>query len=230
MTRDAQTLVEQLEAGRYEFSLSTAQLLYYAAERAIGHALFRRPPPPLTSPRRLNLGCGPHIYSGWVNADDYAFKRQLRETAFKPNWRLDITRPWRCPDNHWDGIFSEHVLEHVTYAQAVAVLREAFRTLKPGGRIRISVPDVEKYVEDYRGVPQAPGFASFPQRALSISFLTQMHMHRSTWNGDLMLAVLKGCGYVDAEVLAYQVGRDPELVKDDADKVHESLYVEARKP
>jgi predicted SAM-dependent methyltransferase len=224
------SLIQRLSNREFEFGLSPAQLVYYWLEREACHRLMRRPPPDLAGPRLLNLGCGPHIYEGWVNADDYAFKRRLRESAFRPNWRLDITRPWRCRDGFFDGLFSEHVIEHVSYSEAVHVFREAFRTLKPGSWIRISVPDLAKYVRFYQGEPQAPGFEDFPERALGVSFLTQMHMHRSAWDAALMTRVLAEIGFTDTSEVAFGEGSDPRLIRDDPDKVHESLYVEARRP
>ncbi len=113
------SLIERLSAREFEFTLSMKQLVYYTVERKLCHFLLRRNPPEPKKPNLLNLGCGPHIYSGWVNADDYAPKRRLREREFKPDWTLDITRPRHCADGYWDGIFTQHVIEHVTYAQAV---------------------------------------------------------------------------------------------------------------
>lgn len=222
-------LVERLAAGEFEFNLSMPQLVYYAVERKLCHLLRRGPPAP-KNPNLLNLGCGPHIYSGWVNADDYAPKRRLRERAFKPDWTLDISRPWRCPDNYWDGIFTQHVVEHVTYAQAVSVLRECRRTLKPGAWLRICVPDLAIYVRYYRGEIGDDAFFSLPHRTLALSFLTQMHMHRSVWDADLMLTILQEIGFTDAAAVAFGRGSDERLIRDDAGKANESLYVEARKP
>lgn len=224
------SLADRLAAGEFEFGLSVAQGAFYRLERTIGDAFFRRSPPPIGEPRLLNLGCGPHIFEGWVNADDYAFKRQLRERAFRPNWRLDITRPWKCPSSHWDGIFTEHVLEHVTYSEAIGVMRECLRTLKTGAWLRVSVPDVRTYVELYEGRLARPEFDPIPHPAVGISFLTQMHLHRSAWDADLMARVLTELGFADAQPASFGVGADPRLVRDDPDKAHESLYVEARKP
>jgi predicted SAM-dependent methyltransferase len=190
----------------------------------------RRGPPVVGEVSLLNLGCGPHIFPGWVNADDYGFKRGLREPAFRPNWRLDITRPWRCAANHWDGVFTEHVLEHVSYSQAIVVMRECLRTLKPGAWLRISVPDLGAYVSFYQGKASPPEFAGFPHPAVGVSFLTQMHLHRSAWDADLMMRILTELGFIEARCAAFGVGADPRLVRDDPDKAHESLYVEARKP
>ena len=224
------SLTERLGAGEFEFSLSAAQSSYYWFERALGDALFRAPPPDVGATRLLNLGCGPHIFDGWVNADDYAFKRRLREPGFRPNWRLDITRPWRCPADHWDGIFTEHVLEHVTYSRAIFVLRECRRTLKPGAWLRISVPDLRSYVDVYDGKLATPEFARFPHPAVGLSFLTQMHLHRSIWDGDLMIRILMEVGFLETRIVSFGAGTDERLLRDDPDKAHESLYVEARKP
>jgi predicted SAM-dependent methyltransferase len=226
---DHVSLTERLGAGEFEFNLSVAQSTFYRLERLVGDALFRRPPPVVGRPALLNLGCGPHIFEGWVNADDYAFKRALRETAFRPNWRLDITRPWKCAADHWDGVFTEHVLEHVSYSEAILVMRECLRTMKPGAWLRISVPDVRTYVELYEGRLSRPQFAPIPHPAVGISFLTQMHMHRSAWDADLMTQVLTEIGFADARAASFGQGADPRLLRDDPDKVHESLYVEARK-
>ena len=221
--------IDQLLAGQYEFSLTVVQQVYYSLERELGHLLLRRPPPGLAEPNLLNLGCGPRIFPGWVNADDYALKRRLRERAFRPNWSLDITRHWRCQDNHWDGIFTEHVLEHVTYSQAVRVLKEGLRTLRSGAWIRISVPDLAKYVAYYNGSTAETEVGDFPYPAVAISFLTQMHQHRSTWDGDLMVGVLTEVGFADAKIVKFCHGSDPRVILDDPDKAHESFYVEARK-
>ena len=183
----------------------------------------------MDGPQLLNLGCGPHNYPGWVNADDYAPKRRLRERSFRPNWNLDVTRAWKCPDNHWDGIFTEHVIEHISYSEAVKVFRECLRTLKPDAWLRISVPDAVKYARHGSDEQLCLDAPPFPSPALAISFATQMHFHRSAWDATLMTQVLREVGFSDVRTVSYQVGADPRLIKDDVDKARESLYVEARK-
>jgi predicted SAM-dependent methyltransferase len=41
-----------------------------------------------------------------------------------------------------DNILAEHVWEHLTWTQARKAVSLAFRYLKPGGRIRLAVPDI----------------------------------------------------------------------------------------
>lgn len=225
-----QSLVEALESARFEHALSIAQVLFYGLERQIGHALFRRPPPNLPAPVLLNLGCGPHHFEGWINADDYAFKRALRENQFRPNWRLDITRPWRCPSDLFDGIFTEHVLELITYSAVVNTLKEAKRTMQPGAWLRISLPDLAKFARHYNGDMAEARLGDFPHPAMAVSYLTQMHHHRSTWDADLMAKVLTGLGFESVREAAFRQSADPRLARDDPSKQRESFYVEARKP
>jgi len=222
-------LLNRLSRGEFEHRQSPLKSVFYYVERRIGHFLFSRPPP--TTPHRLlNLGCGSLRYAEWVNADDYAFKRALRQRAFAPDWRLDVTRPWRCKTDHWDGIFSQHVFEHLHYSDALFAMRECFRTLKPGAWLRVSVPDIQRTVDYYEGRFGARLPVEFPHRALAMSFLTQMHGHLSAWDGSLLCAVLLEIGYLDVREVLHGIGTDVRLVMDQDEKRRESVYVEARKP
>jgi predicted SAM-dependent methyltransferase len=223
-------LTSRLKQGEFEFGLNFFQMAFYHFERLLGHILFRRRPPHQSGPKLLNLGCGPHFYKDWINADDYSFKRRFREKNFKPNWNLDITRNWKCVNDYWDGIFTEHVIEHVLYSEAVRVFEECYRTLKPGAWLRVSVPDVAKYVSAYQGEQSAEAINSFPSPALALSFVTQMHLHRSAWNTQLMTQILFEIGFVDVTSTSFGCGVDENLIRDDPNKAPESLYVEARKP
>ena len=222
-------LIDELQNGKFEHTLSLSKRAFYEFERRACHILLRHRPPLVSGAQLLNLGCGPHIYAGWVNADDYAIKRYFRESQFRPNWRLDITRPWLCENNHWDGIFSEHVLEMLSYSSAIFVLRECLRTLKPAAWVRISLPDLKKYLAIYQGDETQERFYEFPHPALIISNLTQMHFHRSTWDADLMVKVLAEIGFANVRQVPNGEGTDTRLIRDGAEKRFQSFYVEAQK-
>jgi predicted SAM-dependent methyltransferase len=91
-----------------------------------------------TSPLNVVLGGGEREYEGWVFTDrDF----------------LDITRP-----GDWDALFapdsidrllSEHVLEHLSEDECVIALAECYRHLKPGGLLRVAVPDGYRRDPDY---------------------------------------------------------------------------------
>jgi predicted SAM-dependent methyltransferase len=94
-----------------------------------------------TIPSKLHLGCGFNVLPGWLNTDYYPPK--------DGTVHLDATSPYPWPDNTFDFIFSEHMIEHVPYAAGRRMLEECFRVLKPGGRIRISTPDLKFLISLY---------------------------------------------------------------------------------
>jgi len=49
-----------------------------------------------------------------------------------------------------DAVFFCHAIEHFTYDDAMQILKDIKRTLKPGGTVHIEGPDVIKCVENYR--------------------------------------------------------------------------------
>jgi predicted SAM-dependent methyltransferase len=84
--------------------------------------------------RKLQLGTSDSVISGWLNTD-------LLPTSSDVVY-LDATRRFPFKDNTFDYVYSEHMIEHIEYDSALFMLRECFRVLKPGGKIRMSTPDL----------------------------------------------------------------------------------------
>lgn len=78
---------------------------------------------------RLNIGAGSVEIPGFVPID-----RKLGTEGG------DLSQ---YADNSVDEIRASHILEHFSFAEVPAVLAEWHRVLKPGGRCRIAVPDVD---------------------------------------------------------------------------------------
>jgi predicted SAM-dependent methyltransferase len=55
----------------------------------------------------------------------------------------DITDLRRFADNSFARIYCSHVLEHVSQADILPTLKGLHRILKPGGKLYISVPDLD---------------------------------------------------------------------------------------
>jgi SAM-dependent methyltransferase len=106
----------------------------------------------------LNSGCGTRMHSGCLNSDKAEFIAG-DGTATEPG-RLalvdghhylqhDATLRHPLHDDSFEWILSEHFIEHVPPAQAIAWLGELRRLLRPGGVLRVSTPDLQRYVEGY---------------------------------------------------------------------------------
>lgn len=91
--------------------------------------------------RFLNLGCGYRIHPDWENVDFVA-------TA--PSVRIhDLRERFPFADQSFDAVYHSHLLEHFRKQAALAFLRECNRVLKPGGIIRVAVPDLEAIARLY---------------------------------------------------------------------------------
>jgi predicted SAM-dependent methyltransferase len=97
--------------------------------------------------RKLHIGCGGNQVRGWLNTDYLPGSRNV--------FHLDATRTFPFADGQFDYVFSEHMIEHVSYARGMTMLEECRRVLKPGGKIRISTPDLAFLVGLYSGARSA---------------------------------------------------------------------------
>lgn len=202
-----------------------------AGQTVLGRLVYHGQPP-LAGQNFLNLCCGKNFYPGWINADFYFSKstKLFRPRERKPNWRIDIRSPLRCPDGVIDGVFSEHTLEHINFADARRLLSELYRVMKPGAAIRIAVPDLEKYVDFYESRRQEAFQERFSSGAEAIGNLTQNHYHLSVWDHELLARELASAGFTDIAKCEFGDGKFKSVLKDDPKHAWETLYVEARKP
>jgi len=87
--------------------------------------------------KRLQIGAGSSRREGWLNTD------------IEPGdglAYLDATKRFPFEDGSLHYIFSEHVIEHLTYDEGKFMMSEAYRVLTPGGKMRISTPDLTQFL------------------------------------------------------------------------------------
>jgi len=91
---------------------------------------------------KLNLGAGDTPLDGYINLDIQTadslfplYQHGVNDSAFDDETCLEVR--------------ASHVLEHFPMAYTVEVLREWVRVLKPGGILKIAVPDFRKIAAAY---------------------------------------------------------------------------------
>jgi predicted SAM-dependent methyltransferase len=95
------------------------------------------------SKRYLNVGCGSHFVSSeeWTNLDFVSTSNQVIAH--------NLLEGIPFPDDSFDLVYHSHVLEHFTKKDGKRLIQECFRVLKPGGVIRVAIPNLEEIVKNY---------------------------------------------------------------------------------
>jgi predicted SAM-dependent methyltransferase len=212
--------------------------------------------------RLLHLGCGLFAPQEWVNVDGsrnawlaqhptlkkalVALRLVSRQQAAVP-WPTNITiadlrgrLPF--PDNSFDAVFSSHTVEHLHRDEALRLLRESFRVLKPGGgRCRTLVPDLRTIVREYLGETEMKWFSDEeearlrqdPAHRLCARLLmrpedaprggnvllrmyraaTDHHHHKWLYDAPSLVRLMSEAGFVDCRERGYLETEIPHLDK-----------------
>lgn len=178
--------------------------------------------------RYLNLGCGAWGLASdeWLNVDGCRLP--------SVDCTHDLTRPFPFPGARFEGVYSEHCFEHLTPAEGAHFLDECHRVLRPGGVLRLSVPDgelyIRRYVEDRAWMLESrgPRFRT-PMEVLNEVF-RQRYEHQYIYDFETLALALRDAGFVDVTRVGFGEGLLPALQIDQPARRWESLYVEARRP
>jgi SAM-dependent methyltransferase len=195
------------------------------------------------SEMKLNIGCGTSGIPGWVNIDNsptillsrLPFGRRIFHT---PHWPSDVRRAdvrKRIPfsDSSVFYIYSSHTFEHFTYEESLAVAKECFRVLKPGGILRIVVPDLGIMVRDYlaEAVNPKASHRFIGRLLLTGSARDVLHPgahHKQMFDAASLVHLLREAGFPAPSVSAFGSSRIPDIAAIELEsRRSESLYVES---
>ncbi|HMQ75511.1 MAG TPA: methyltransferase domain-containing protein [Flavobacteriales bacterium] len=177
--------------------------------------------------RFLDVGCGTNTHAEFVNLD------YIWSPGIDVCWDI-VRRTYPFPDGRFEGIYTEHCLEHIPLEACERNLREFHRMLKPGGRVRIVVPDGEMLIDIYkdrrnggsRRMPHEDGYDTMMQ---CINGVFRNHGHLFIYDLETMKLLLERSGFRNVERMAYKQGHEAALINDSEVRSRESLYVEAVK-
>jgi predicted SAM-dependent methyltransferase len=205
-------------------------------------------PPQYASPAKVNVGCGLAICQGWINIDGSmnALIANLPKLFHRLAYRLTGAKRYyseedycRLLGNHYfihhdlayglplaaasvDFLYSSHFLEHLPCADGERLLREGFRVLKPGGTIRIVVPDLEYALSLYASGRKKEMLGQY----FFIDDDSHYARHKYMYDFALLSEALQGAGFRDVRRCAFRQGLTPDLDGLD-NRAEESLFVEA---
>lgn len=139
----------------------------------------------------LNIGCGKKHLSGFINMD-------IEQPYDK---KLDARKGLPYPDRTVDGVYSEHFFEHLTQAEGLRFLRECRRVLKPGGIVRVAMPDLDEVIgryvsEDWRGDGDMfkLGFDWVANRCEMLNLGMREWGHKHLYNAEELIRIAQMAG------------------------------------
>lgn len=159
------------------------------------------------SPRLLNLGCGHRIHPAWVNAD--------LAIGVPGVITIDVSKGLPFPARHFDVVYHSAMLEHLRREDVPGFLRECHRVLKPGGILRVAVPDLEAicrlYLKSLDDAAAGDPAAVANHEWMTIELLDQAVRERS---GGMMVEFLRKNSLPNESFVLERIGEEGrELIR-----------------
>jgi len=139
-----------------------------------------------------------------------------------------------------DLIYCSHALEYFDRDEARLALQEWHRVLKPGGTLRLAVPDFPALVRVYQQTGELRSILGplYGRMRVDTADGPQLIYHKTVYDEPSLRALLEECGYADvrrwdwretehAAVDDHSQAYFPHMQKDTG--IHVSLNLEARK-
>lgn len=174
---------------------------------------------------KLNLGCGPHVMQGWYNYDiDGLGRRDIVPLDLSLGILPHV-------DKSVDYIFSEHFIEHISRKQALKLLKECHRALKPKGVLRLVTPDLGRLVEHYSQskTVKMPGVWEPSTPCQMINDGMRLWGHQYLYDRHEISLILMEAGFKLAWECSKHISRHTELCNLEVRPEYFEMYIEAEK-
>jgi len=208
----------------------------------------------------LNLGSGPQSVKHYVCIDKSPrlllsklpvgkFLGRFLEKKYEVTWDKQIkymdVRKLRFREESVSNIYSSHLLEHLYLYEAIKLLDDCYRFLKPGGVLRLALPDyhhfVLQYVSNHVNDPVEAYFTfessllSWPLERqkflekLRSTVFGRLHVHKWHPTPSIVKKFLQDTGFINVTEYQYHVGTIPNLIEVE-NRDCGTFYLEATKP
>lgn len=163
---------------------------------------------------RINLGSYTVMSGfGWLNID-VINRPELYVFAEQNGFQfvsMDCSRGLPFPNDSVEYIYSSHMIEHITVQEAEVLLASCYRVLKPGGVMRIAVPDLGKISHMYSTgtMKTADEFNEPCKHAKSDAerfWLLLTENHKTAYDWPAMKSLCERAGFKRVALSEYQKG------------------------
>lgn len=139
---------------------------------------------------KLNLGCGRKKIEGYIGVD-------LPDNAYgiAPDIAADV-RSLPFGDGTVDEIMAIHLWEHFYLKDAPKIITEWKRALKPGGKLVLELPCLDKILYWFQRTSDAR-LTLFPLYGDPATHKSEADLHKWAWSKDSLIAFLEKHGFVN---------------------------------
>ncbi len=165
---------------------------------------------------KLHVGAGPVQLQGWLDTDI--------KPRHKGQIYLDASQPFPFEDGTFRYIYTEHMIDYLTFAECVEMLWECHRILQPGGRIRISTADLKVLANLYQADPLTPEQqryvdwysefyfgGDFKRPAYVVGSISHTWKMKVVHDAETLTHVLERAGFTGIEQVEIGESADPNL-------------------
>jgi predicted SAM-dependent methyltransferase len=200
--------------------------------------------------RGLQFGCGDRLFPSCLNTDLCSLTDGSivtgREELFKidgTSWfvQLNACEPLPLPRRHFEWVYAEHFIEHLTLPEGISWLTQVRRLMAPGGVLRLTTPELRRYLEGYLD-PDDRFYARHRERVVDLGLpemehrkawmlnqIFQFYGHRWVYDADELRHALECAGFSAKtfEVCSVGQGSTPGVASlDNEMRNDETIYVE----
>ncbi|MBU6399991.1 MAG: methyltransferase domain-containing protein [Verrucomicrobia bacterium] len=152
-------------------------------------------------PVLVNIGCGRRCHPDWTNLDIAPQDPSVL--------RHDLRRGLPFGDGSCAAVYHSHLIEHLRRGEALRLLQDCFRVLKPGGILRVATPDLERicelYLEKLRAIKRGEMTAAPDYDWMMLELFDQTVRERS---GGGMLDYLRRDPLPNAAFVIERIGQE----------------------
>lgn len=166
--------------------------------------------------RKLQIGAGPTSLKGWLSTD---INPRSDQVVY-----LDATKRFPFEDGTFDYVYSEHMIEHITWPEGLFMLQECRRVLRAGGIVRVATPDLKVLLDLYLRPEETRGAAYI--KWITDTFLEGVNVYRPSfvinnafenwghqflYDEETMTMALRHAGFEDIRRRESEQSDDPHL-------------------
>lgn len=228
----------------------------------------------MTKKLKLNIGCGLNAPLGWINIDSSLSARFIRVPWLR--WMLvlfhiissrqaniqwpkniyfyDVRKGLPFSDNSAGVIYLSHFLEHLSRQNALFFIKESYRVMDTRGIIRIIVPDLVQYAQQYIKNIKEKSKEDLIKEQPSIDFLNNLgifadefhvvnsffrfykkivydkNIHKWVYDEYSLTVLLLKCGFANIQRKRYNESLIEDIEKlDDYARFDNAICLEAQK-